>query len=172
MPGLRRSGGMPTGSCFAGPRPTRFISATGLPRVANGPITPISKSARRRRRPTAPGGFRRDGGVYANSAIDDNWQLGPGTASRPVVICRTGPNGYNDRSLPPPKMEGFIAMGGTEYGGNGTMHYCEVFGLNFYANYRDPISSSYSKSKRPMDRPRIGRFSSAVSAAPAIIFSS
>jgi hypothetical protein len=89
----------------------------------------------------------RDGGVYANSAIDDNWQLGPGTADHPVVICRTGPNGYNDRSLPPPKMEGFLAMGGTEYGGNGTMHYCEVFGLNFYANYRDPSSSSYSKSK-------------------------
>lgn len=88
----------------------------------------------------------RDGGIYTNAMIDDNLQLGPGTAAHPIVLCRTGSNGYGDRSLPAPKMEGMFALAGTEYGNNSAIHYYEAFGLNFYANYRDPASPSYNKN--------------------------
>jgi hypothetical protein len=47
--------------------------------------------------------FPRGQGVPA-SAMDQNWELGPGTAIAPDIVAGVGPNGYDDLSLPVPSL--------------------------------------------------------------------
>jgi hypothetical protein len=73
-----------------------------------------------------------------------------GTQAHPVVIEAEGPNGYRDYSKPAPVMLGQISVGGKDFAPASTtgqmpaMNYYEFFGLDFYADKRDPASPTYN----------------------------
>jgi hypothetical protein len=100
----------------------------------------------------------RDGSEFTNNQIaasNGTWnaalQIPGGTQPHPVVITRMGVNGYQDHSAPRPIVHDQIYIGGHSYatapgGGLPGMNYIEIFGLDFYADKRDPASPSYNQS--------------------------